>query len=83
MLCPVAEQEWRDELRFVFNSMLDDDEDGWAMQSDGSYLKIWNGREDNEHLVDILSALDADDPDYRELVYAELARRYPRPSGGA
>ncbi len=50
---------------------------------DGSYLKIWNGREDNEHLVDILSALDADDPDYRELVYAELARRYPRPSGGA
>lgn len=44
---------------------------------DGSYLKTWDGREDNEHLVEVLAALDADDPDYRELVYAALEQRYP------
>lgn len=43
---------------------------------DGSYVKIWGGREDNGHLVDILSELDADDPDYRDLVYAALKQRY-------
>ncbi len=45
---------------------------------DGTYLKIWDGREDNEHLVDILSVLDADDPTYRDRVYTELARAYPQ-----
>jgi dimeric dUTPase (all-alpha-NTP-PPase superfamily) len=43
---------------------------------DGSYRKIWQGREDNEHLVEILSALDTDDADYRERVYAALQQRY-------
>jgi dimeric dUTPase (all-alpha-NTP-PPase superfamily) len=43
---------------------------------DGSYRKTWQGREDNEHLVEILSALDIDDPDYRERVYAALQQRY-------
>ncbi len=44
---------------------------------EGGYRKVWNGREDNEHLVDILSELDADESDYRDRVYAALARRYP------
>ena len=44
---------------------------------EGGYRKVWNGREDNEHLVDILSELDADEPDYRDRVYAALAQRYP------
>jgi len=44
---------------------------------DGSYVKTWDGREDNEHLVEILSSLDADDPDFQELVYAGLKQRYP------
>lgn len=44
---------------------------------EGGYRKVWNGREDNEHLVDILADLDADEPDYRDRVYAALAQRYP------
>ena len=45
---------------------------------DGTYLKTWDGREDNEHLVDILSDLDPNDPDFRDRVYASLATRYPQ-----
>ena len=47
---------------------------------DGSYAKTWDGREDNEHLVDILAAVDADDPDFREQLYAALKQRYPGPT---
>jgi dimeric dUTPase (all-alpha-NTP-PPase superfamily) len=43
----------------------------------GAYSKIWAGREDNEHLVEILAALHADAPDFREAVYAALRARYP------
>jgi len=45
---------------------------------DGTYLKTWDGREDNEHLVDILADLDANDLDFRDLVYAALEKRYPQ-----
>ncbi|MCY4266126.1 MAG: dUTP diphosphatase [Gammaproteobacteria bacterium] len=44
---------------------------------DGSYQKHWQGREDNEHLVDIIHRLDADSPTFSEAVYAELAEIYP------
>jgi len=44
---------------------------------DGSYVKTWAGREDNEHLVDVLVGLDSDAPDYRAAVYAGLLARYP------
>jgi len=43
---------------------------------DGSYVKIWNGREDNEHLVEVIAALDSDDPGFREGVYRGLEERY-------
>ena len=43
---------------------------------DGTYVKTWAGREDNEHLVEILAALDSAAPGYRERVYAALAQRY-------
>lgn len=42
----------------------------------GDYRKFWQGREDNEHLVDILRLLDADDPDFQRAIYAALAERY-------
>lgn len=44
---------------------------------DGSYVKVWNGREDNAHLVEILAQLDSDAADYAEKVYAGLRSRYP------
>lgn len=44
---------------------------------DGSYAKIWDGREDNEHLVEVLDNLDSDSLDFREKVYHGLRQRYP------
>ena len=44
---------------------------------EGSYIKEWQGREDNEHLVEVLEALNADAQGYADLVYQGLAERYP------
>ena len=44
---------------------------------DGSYVKVWNGREDNEHLSDILNGLDARDENFADAVYRGLNDRYP------
>ena len=44
---------------------------------EGTYVKQWQDREDNEHLSEILDLLDADDPQFPEAVYAALAQRYP------
>lgn len=44
---------------------------------DGTYIKIWNGREDNEHLVDVLNSLDINLADYSDQVYVGLKERYP------
>ncbi len=43
---------------------------------EGSYKKIWNDREDNEHLADILLQLDSDSGTFQDDVYAALARQY-------
>lgn len=43
---------------------------------EGSYIKQWQGREDNEHLVEVLAALDAEQADYRQAVYDGLLARY-------
>lgn len=44
---------------------------------DGSYAKTWHGREDNEHLVEVLDALDIELVDYSDQVYKGLQERYP------
>ena len=44
---------------------------------DGSYVKVWDGREDNEHLSDILSRLDVSDAGFADAVYAGLKAAYP------
>ena len=44
---------------------------------DGTYQKIWHGREDNEHLSELLRQLDSASADYAECVYAGLLERYP------
>ena len=43
---------------------------------EGSYIKQWAGREDNEHLVEICAGLDAGASDFRDQVYAALSARY-------
>jgi len=44
---------------------------------DGSYQKIWGGREDNEHLVDVLREADPSDTTLAKRLYVELEKRYP------
>lgn len=43
---------------------------------DGSYQKLWDGREDNEHLVEIVAALDSEHSDFKDNVYQALSQRY-------
>lgn len=44
---------------------------------DGSYIKVWNGFEDNEHLTRLLNNLDSDSADFKDNVYQQLHTRYP------
>ncbi len=44
---------------------------------DGSYKKVWQGKEDNEHLVELVDSLDASQPDFKDSLYAGLQDRYP------
>lgn len=42
----------------------------------GAYRKIWNGKEDNEHLSEIMRTLDADHHRLHEYIYQQLEIRY-------
>lgn len=42
----------------------------------GTYIKIWDGREDNEHLVEVLEIVDLESPDVRDELYSSLKARY-------
>lgn len=44
---------------------------------DGTYHKLWHGREDNEHLVDVLAELQDAGGDLPQQLYAALEARYP------
>ena len=44
---------------------------------EGTYVKRWHDREDNEHLVEVIAALDSEDPGFRKAVYRGLEERYP------
>jgi dimeric dUTPase (all-alpha-NTP-PPase superfamily) len=44
---------------------------------EGSYIKIWGGKDDNEWLVEILQELDLAAEGLAELVYSALADSYP------
>ena len=48
---------------------------------DGSYVKQWDGREDNEHLVDILTTLDSESPSFKDDLYTGLKTRYSEVTG--
>lgn len=44
---------------------------------EGSYQKIWDGREDNEHLTTIVASLNPDSASFGDDIYRELAAAYP------
>lgn len=43
---------------------------------EGNYRKIWAGKEDNEHLVELLNQIDTDSPDLQAALYEALSLRY-------
>ena len=45
---------------------------------EGTYVKLWQGREDNEHLSELLESLDDTDPGFPDAVYRALSARYPQ-----
>ena len=44
---------------------------------DGSYIKVWQGREDNEHLAELLQSLNSSSETFRDDVYEGLKAVYP------
>lgn len=42
----------------------------------GGYRKTWTGKEDNEHLHELLLTLDSQDPFFMEQLYRGLSERY-------
>lgn len=44
---------------------------------EGTYIKVWRGQEDNEHLVEVLNSLDLASANYSDQVYQALSSRYP------
>ena len=45
---------------------------------DGSYVKVWDGREDNEYLADILAEVPPDTGGYADEIYNRLQRVYAK-----
>ena len=43
---------------------------------DGTYRKIWGGREDNEHLVEVIAELDAKAEGFQDALYERLNALY-------
>jgi dimeric dUTPase (all-alpha-NTP-PPase superfamily) len=44
---------------------------------EGSYIKIWNGEEDNEVLAKLVNNLDASADDFQQQLYDALEAKYP------
>ncbi|MCH2058221.1 MAG: dUTP diphosphatase [Thalassotalea sp.] len=44
---------------------------------EGTYIKVWNGKEDNEVLADAVSTLDSSAEDFQQQVYQALKAGYP------
>ena len=42
----------------------------------GTYRKLWSGREDNAHLVEIMLELDSTSTDFQQQLYVSLKTRY-------
>jgi dimeric dUTPase (all-alpha-NTP-PPase superfamily) len=45
---------------------------------EGTYIKVWNGEEDNEVLAKLVNTLDAGASDFQQQLYAALEAKYPK-----
>jgi dimeric dUTPase (all-alpha-NTP-PPase superfamily) len=45
---------------------------------EGTYIKIWNGEEDNEVLANLVTTLDPSAIDFQQQLYAALEAKYPK-----
>ncbi len=43
---------------------------------EGTYNKVWNGREDNEYLADIMKQLNGDSQSFQDDIYSALTQNY-------
>ncbi len=43
---------------------------------EGTYNKVWNGREDNEYLADIIESLNVDSQSFQDEIYTALKKSY-------
>ena len=43
---------------------------------EGSYRKLWAGREDNEHLIEILESISVEPEEMFDMLYQQLEQRY-------
>ena len=43
---------------------------------EGTYNKVWNGREDNEYLADIIESLNVDSQSFQDDIYTALKKSY-------
>ena len=48
---------------------------------DGSYIKLWDGKEDNQHLVELTTELDTEADSFRDDLYNALSNRYQQLTG--
>jgi dimeric dUTPase (all-alpha-NTP-PPase superfamily) len=48
---------------------------------DGSYHKQWGGKEDNEHLVEIVAQLDTSAASFKDDLYSQMQSTYQRLNG--
>ena len=46
---------------------------------EGTYRKLWAGREDNEHLMEVLAEVPVSTPEYVDTLYSRLEARYLLP----
>ena len=61
---------------YVGKNVLNDFRQDHGYKS-GKYQKLWHGREDNEHLIEVLGELDCAADEVPEALYRALQERYP------
>lgn len=71
-----CEMEWQDMFKqYVGKNVLNVFRQDHGYKT-GTYIKIWNGREDNEHLVEVLGMVDLNAADVSDSLYQSLKARY-------